>query len=343
MNGAEVLQVLLPLFIVLMTFAAFAGEREQGTLRLLLSLGVSRRDLALGKGAGVAAALGLVILPSTIFAVIALTLSTDGGLVSADPLRAVLLGVVYLVYFATLIALSLAVSARVKAPRVALLVLLSFWFANSLVGARAASDLAGYLYPTPSAIEFQKAMDADLNDERVMRERLDRKRAQVLRQYGVETVDALPIAFNGISMQEGEEHGNEVFDEHYGRLFAQYDRQDRVYQLAGVVAPMLAVRAVSMGLSGTDAQQHRDFASAAEQYRRGIQRAMNGDIAANQKRGQTYLADRALWESIPDFEYAAPSTGWVLGNYTTSFTIMGVWLIASVVVMLRSAGTAWPE
>jgi ABC-2 type transport system permease protein len=33
MTAAEVLQVLAPLFIVLMTFAAFAGEREQGTLR----------------------------------------------------------------------------------------------------------------------------------------------------------------------------------------------------------------------------------------------------------------------------------------------------------------------
>ena len=74
MTGAEVLQVLLPLFIVLMTFAAFAGEREQGTLRQLLSLGVSRRDLVMGKALGVAVALALVLVPSTVLAVAALAL-----------------------------------------------------------------------------------------------------------------------------------------------------------------------------------------------------------------------------------------------------------------------------
>ena len=48
MTAAETMQVLVPLFIVLMTFSAFAAEREQGTLRQLLSLGVKPADLALG-------------------------------------------------------------------------------------------------------------------------------------------------------------------------------------------------------------------------------------------------------------------------------------------------------
>jgi ABC-2 type transport system permease protein len=48
LTAAEGFLVLLPLFIVLVTFGAFAAEREQGTLRQLLSLGVSRRDLAWG-------------------------------------------------------------------------------------------------------------------------------------------------------------------------------------------------------------------------------------------------------------------------------------------------------
>jgi ribosomal protein S3 len=40
--------------------------------------------------------------------------------------------------------------------------LLSFWFANSLVASRVASGLASSIHPTPSAVEFQKAMEADL-------------------------------------------------------------------------------------------------------------------------------------------------------------------------------------
>ena len=339
MTGAEVLQVFLPLFIVLMTFSAFTGEREQGTLRQVLSLGISRRDLALGKALGVTAALGLVLLPATVFAVLALAWSTEGGLVSSDPARAVLLALVYLAYFALLIALSLAVSARVRSSRLALVALLTFWFANSLVAGRAASELAGWLYPTPSAIEFQKAMDADLNNEDDMKMRLDKRRAEVLKQYQVDNVDALPIAFSGVSMQEGEEHGNEVFDKHYGQLFDRYEQQNRVYQIGGVLAPMLSVRALSMGLSGTDFAQHRHFAVAAEDYRRGIQRTMNGDIAANQKKGQVYLADQSLWASVPDFDYTAPATSWVLGNYLASLLVLALWTCAALGFMVRSAST----
>src|SRR5688572_15483051 len=111
MTAAETLQVLVPLFIILMTFSAFAGEREQGTLRQVLSLGVSRQQLAAGKALGIAAALGLVLLPATIAGVAALAFTSEGGLLAGDPMRAIWLAASYLAYFAIVIALSLAVSA----------------------------------------------------------------------------------------------------------------------------------------------------------------------------------------------------------------------------------------
>lgn len=290
MTGAEVLQVLLPPFIVLMTFSAFAGEREQGTLRQLLSLGVNRRDLTLGKALGVSAALGLILAPATVFGVMALTLSSDEGLLAGDPGRAALLGVIYLAYFAILIAVSLGASARAKSSRLALVVLLTFWFANSLVATRAVSDVASALYPTPSSVEFQKALDVDMNRPGEMERRLNQRKAELFKRYNVNNVDALPIAFAGVSLQEGENHGNEVFDRHFGALFDRFEQQNRVYQLGGLAAPMLAVRSVSMGLAGTDFQQHRHFAAAAENYRRGIQRTRRAYVTSGRSR-----AGRCSW------------------------------------------------
>jgi ABC-2 type transport system permease protein len=358
MTAAETLQVLVPLFIILMTFSAFAGEREQGTLRQVLSLGVSRQQLAVGKALGIAAALGLVLLPSTIAGVAALVLTSDGGgvvgaagaagggngsgsafdaaldgVLAGDPMRALLLAATYLAYFAIVTALSLAVSARARSSRLALVILLTFWFANGLVASRAMSDLAASLYPTPSAVEFQRALERDLNEPAEMERRLERRKAELLKQYGVASVDALPIAFSGISLQEGEEHGNEVFDRHYGRLFEQYSRQNAVYQLGAIAAPMLAVRSLSMALSGTDYEQHRHFIGAAETYRRLIQRVMNDDIVSHQKKGETYLAGRELWEKVPDFGYDAPSTSWVMANQRASAIVLGVWVLASIAVM----------
>lgn len=213
LTAAEALQVLCPLFIVLMSFAAFSGEREQGTLRQLLSLGVSRQELLAGKAAGSAAALGLVLLPATVLGVSALALSERAGVLAGDLTRAALLAATYLVYFGVLLAVSLAVSAAARSSRAALVILLTFWFANSLVASRVASDVAALLYPTPSAVEFQKALEADLGNQRDLNERLERRKTELLARYNVASVDALPVAFAGVSLQEGEEHGNEVFDD----------------------------------------------------------------------------------------------------------------------------------
>ena len=108
------------------------------------------------------------------------------------------------------------------------------------------ADLASWWHPAPSAVEFQKALEADLGNQQEMQERLERRKRELLATYNVDSVDALPIAFSGISLQEGEEHGNEVFDRHYGRLFDIYQRQGRVFELGGALALTLAVRSISM-------------------------------------------------------------------------------------------------
>jgi ABC-2 type transport system permease protein len=349
LTAAETLQVLVPLFIVLLTFSAFAGEREQGTLRQLLSLGVAPRDLALGKAAGIATGLGLVLLPSTILGVAAIALTSEQRFLTGSPARAALLVVFYLMYFVTVIAVSLGVSARARSSRVALVVLLTCWFANSLVASRVVADIASRLYPTPSAVEFQKAMEAELNKPGVMEQRLAARKAELMQQYKVTTVDALPVAFAGVSLQEGENHGDEVFDTHYGRLFDTFDRQNVVYQLGGLGAPMLAIRSVSMGLAGTDFPHHRAFITAAEHYRRIIQRTMNEDIMAHpvdgpgvvdaERRGP-YVAGPDLWARVPEFEYQAPATAWVLANNRSSIAVLGLWLVLALAWMSRPLATS---
>ena len=343
LTAAEASVVLLPLFIVLVTFSSFAGEREHGTLRQLLSLGVRPRDLALGKALGIAAALALVLVPATALGVVCLWLTAEYGSIADDIPRAVLLGLLYLAYFAVFIGLSLGVSARARSSRLALVALLSFWFANSLIASRAAADLAAVLYPAPSAAAFQAAMEKDLTNEKEIEQRLERRRQELLRRYDASSMDAVPINFSGISLQEGEEHGNEVFDRHYGRLFEVYDRQNHAYQRAGIVAPLLPMRALSMGLAGTDFAHHRAFVQAAEKYRRRIQQMMNDDIAENAKSGGVYTAGPELWERVPEFTYNAPGTVWVLEHYRWSLALMAVWLIGSVWFALSSAARAAVE
>lgn len=327
LNGAEVLLVLVPLFILLVTASAFAGEREQGTLRQLLSLGVSPRVLVAGKALGTLAAVGLVIVPVAGLAGITMAWASAGSYLAGDASRTLALGATCLIYFLVVTGIGLAVSAWAPSSRVALITLVGFWFATSLVAPRVAADLAASRHPTPNAAEFQRALNRDLDDPDEARQRLARLREETLRRYNVSTLDALPVAFSGLSLQSGEDHGNEVFDRHFGRLHDQFSAQARIIQWAGLASPMLAARSLSMALAGTDFEQHRHFARAAEEYRRAIQRTLNDDIATHQVAGQPYLAGAELWSRVPDFTYEAPSTGWVLGRQATALAVLAGWAL----------------
>lgn len=338
LTAAQTLLVLIPLFVVLAGFSTYSGEREQGTLRAVLSHGVPPRTLALGKALGVTAALALVVVPALLLVLGAISLTSEFGAVAHDLARGTILAGCFLVYFAIFLALTLGVSARASSSRSALVLLLAFWFVNSLVAARAASDLASALAPAPSSIEFQRAMEAELNDQQETARRLAARKAALLQQHGVSSVDALPVNFRGISLQEGEELGNEVFDRHYGRLFGQYARQDLAARFGGMVAPLLSMRALSMGLAGTDLAHHRDFVTAAEGYRREIQRLLNADIAVNSKAGAVYEAGADLWSKVPEFVYTPPDALTVAGAHLLDLGLLGLWLTAAVAFLAR--GTA---
>ena len=332
LTAAQVLQHLVPLLIILLTFGALAGERERGTLRQLLATGVGRRELALGKALGIAGALALLLVPAALVGAAALVVGSPGP--AASPLaRGAVLAGVYLAYFTAFLALSLAVSAWARSARTALVVLLGVWVVNGLVAPRVAVDLSKWLHPTPSAIEFARTMQAEMASGVEDISRPDRAALadRLLAEHGVERVEDLPVNEVGVYLQESEEFGNRIFDRNYGALWDTFERQGVVHEALAVVAPLLAVRTLSMGLAGTDVEQHRHFATAAEAYRRDLMRRMNGDLAENSRTGDTYLAGPELWEETPPLVYAAPTLGWVLGNRILSILVLGMWLAGTIV------------
>jgi ABC-2 type transport system permease protein len=336
MTAAEVLQLLVPLLIVLLTFGAFAAEREAGTLRQLASLGVPPRRLAAGKALGISLGLSVVLLPAAIVGVAAMTVASGPGALAGSISRTLATIVLYVAYFAVVVTFSLAVSVWARTSRLALVALLGFWMFNGLVAPRLMSDVAAWRHPTPSAVDFSTAMERELGDTAEIERRLERRRAQVLKAYNVTSIDAAPINFSGISLQEGEEHGNEVFDRHYGALFDAFERQNIVYQLGGYFAPLVAVRSLSMALAGTDFAHHRSFVTAAETYRREIQRVMNEDITSRSRPGALYVAGPDLWSRVPEFEYRTPGISWAIRSQTFSLAALTAWT-AIALLLLRAA------
>ncbi len=332
LTAAQVLQHLVPLLIILLTFGALAGERERGTLRQLLATGVGRRDLGMGKALGIAGALALLLVPAAGVGAAAIVVGSPGP--AASPLsRAAVLTGVYVAYFAVFLALSMAVSAWARSTRTALVILLGVWVVNGLVAPRVAVDLSKWLHPTPSALEFAHTVEREMasGTEDIARPDRDALAESLMTQYGVDRVEDLPINEVGAYLQESEEFGNRIFDRNYGALWDTFERQGAVHETVAVAAPLLAVRALSMGLAGTDVEQHRHFATAAETYRRDLMRRMNGDLTANSRSGDfSYQAGAELWESTPPLRYDAPTLGWVLTNRLPSLVVLGTWLVVTI-------------
>jgi ABC-2 type transport system permease protein len=335
LTAAATLQLLLPLLIVSLSFSAFAGERESGALRQLLSIGVARRDLACGKALGGSAALALLLVPATAIGVFVLALSSENGAMAASAPRMALMSVGYLLYFGAFIGLSLFVSALAPSSRLALVALLVFWIFNSLVAPRIAADVAERLFPTPTYTQFTEAIEKDkqsgIDGHNPANQRTAELKRRMLEQYGVEKVEDLPVNFDGIALQAGEEYGNQIYDKHYQQLWRIYEKHERAHMLAGLFAPLLPARALSMAAAGVDFAQHRDFSIAAERYRRMLNKTMNDDLTHNSKTGEFfYFADRKLWESMPDFTYQTPSAGWALRRQIGSLAILLLWFLGAM-------------
>ncbi|MDQ3089406.1 MAG: DUF3526 domain-containing protein [Acidobacteriota bacterium] len=336
LTAAGVLQLLLPLMIIFLAFDAFAGERTNGTLRQILSLGVSRSQLVAGKTLGFLAVLLLLLIPAVVIGILALALATGGDVLLSSVPRFLLLCISYLLYFVAFIGIALSVSAFAATTRTALIILLGFWIFSCLLAPRIANDLAERIYPTPTAAEFWAGVEKDMKEgidgHNPANNRTKELEQKILAQYGAAKVENLPINFNGIALDAGEEYGNQVFDKHWRVVWQTYYAQENVQELGGLFAPFLPVRSVSQGLAGTDLAHNEHFTNAVERYRRDFNRFLNINFAENSttKDGYKYFVNRETWEKSPEFNYIAPNTNWVLSKQIFNLALLFVWCFGAL-------------
>jgi ABC-2 type transport system permease protein len=315
-------------------------------MRILLGSGVRRGTLAAGKAAGLSLGLAVLVVPAAAAGALALTLGTDAEQ-AASPLRVALLAAAYLLYFAGILGVTLAVSTWARSSRGALLTLLGLWIVNALVSPRVASDVAGTLHPLPSAESFRATISEELRNgvdgHSPQDARQQALRDSVLAAYGAQTLEELPVNYAGISLQASEEYANRVYDRHFGALASTMLAQEDVHRTLGLATPMLAVRSASMGLSGTDVFHHEQFVRAAEEHRRLIQRILNRDIEQNSRFGETYTVGEEVWATVPEFQYDAPTLAAVLSREAPSFVILVAWVLLSGVAFGLGMRRVSPE
>ena len=66
---------------------------------------------------------------------------------------------------------------------------------------------------------------------------------------------------------------------------------------------------------------------------------VNNDLTQNSRNGDTtYTAGADLWKQVPEFQYTAPDTAWVVSGQIGSGVVLALWFAISVFVMLWAVG-----
>lgn len=339
LNLALILQILVPLLIFFLGFSAISGERESGILRLMLSNGVSWREILIGKTAGILSIIFALLIPLLLIS-LGLWLILNNFQISSDSwLRLILLLVGYAVYFIVCATIAVTISALTKTSRSSLLTLILIWITFWIVMPRATQNIGATLYPTPSKSQFDKLLEADLAKEGDSHNPNDPKfaklKAEVLEKYNVKDVKELPFNYSGFVMSQAEEISSSIFRKHYGELLQKFKLQNRVSEVMSLFNPYLAIRHFSMATAGSDFTAYENFQWQAEEFRFNMIQKLN-DLHANKIKAENDRAQKVsqqIWGEFPKFEYQEPNVVESLAKQSLAIFSVVFWLILAGAVI----------
>jgi len=313
---AMLLQLLMPLLIFFVGYNIVSDEREKGTLRILLSQGATWPELVAGKTLGLAMASATILLPTLLITYLGYQLFCKSDTVLNDTLRFAVLTILYTIYFFIVSLVTVFVSSVAKTSRLALISLIGLWLLFAVLLPKTLQALGNAIYPAPSKIEFETAVEKELMKRGDSHDPNDpyykALKDSVLKAHHVKSVEDLPFNYSGFQMKEGERISAEIYNLHIEKLMQIYQKQNALTRFTSLINPYQAVRNISMSICGTDFNSYTSFQANAENYRYRLAQHMNDlqiKLVSNKRPGdheKPHSINSQYWKEFPDFTYPVP-------------------------------------
>lgn len=339
LSGATIILVIWPLVLIALAFNCVSGERGHGTLRQLVSQGISVRQLLFGKTLAYS-------LISLVFLLVIFSIAIGFMLLShvhgSDVLRIGLMFVLYLFYCLLWTITVVLFSNWCRTNQQSLSAVLLLWLLTVIVMPKMAYSLADMQYPMPdravfdilTAQEIAKVGDSHNPDDPHFTE----FRESVLAEYGVSRIEDLPVNWRGIVMQEGERITSEVFAQQYEKLMEIAEQQNQLVRQIGLFSPYLLANNLSSIVAATNADSFLHYENAAEQYRFNFISQLNQlhaeVIDLENDREQKVSHDH--WAKLGQFDYHGPTLREVIDRIYPTLLMLLLWLIIGLVLLARS-------
>lgn len=314
---AFVLVFLFPLVILALSYNMLAGEREDGTLRLLLAQPVRLREVVLGKvlaRALVVAAVSVVMVGAGVAA---------GGGAPAGLVLAWLAAV--LLYAAVWFGLAIWVNARGGTAAGHAVQLAAIWLGLAVIVPSLVNAAATTWYPAPSRVGLVTAMREASNAANA-------RGAALLAKYYTDHPELAPdsarvdlndfMARNATVQDEVERTLAPLYD----AFDAQLDAQQRLVRRAGLVSPAIVANDLLSALAGTGLDRYTAFRDQVRAFHAQWQAALLPRVLRRERLTPADVRALPLFafrdpEPAEVLRGALPALGWL------ALTAAGIWAL----------------
>ena len=351
LTPALVYQLFAPLLLIILGHGALAREREGRTLQALASLGITPGQLVLGKGLALGAALGLALIPL----VLTVALGVGAGEAFAPALGMIGAYALYLGLWAGVALLFSSVLAERGAVLVALTAL---WLALTLLLPSLAVNNTERLVPIEGKTEGDLALLSELrklgDGHNAADPAFAKLKQDLLDQYNVDSVEALPVNFRGIVASKAEADLTETMNRFAEARMRQEAAQNSLLARHGWLSPLLALAEASRALAGTDLANHHRFLREAEALRFDFVQRLNGVHAEglsyrdDVRRSSDPEAEARTrvsgenWQVLQAFRFEPQAPAARLEAAGESLLILLVWCLGLMLALKRFAGRLAP-
>lgn len=314
LSMAMLLQLVLPLILFFLGFSLVVAERENGTLKILLSQGAQWKEILLGKSLGLFILALLFFVPIVLVTLFFLFFSTNIPNPADSWMRFLMVFIGYALFLLIICFMTIAVSTTSRSSKNSLLTLLGIWLLMVVLVPKTAQAIGSTVYPTPSKLSFQSAVERDVIKKGDSHDENDPYfnglRDSVLAVHQVDSVTQLPFNYSGFVMREGEKTSANLYTKHHDSLMTIYEQQNNLSRFTAIFNPFTAIKNISMAFTGTDFKGYVSFQEQAESYRYQLAQEMNGlqmeymgTGKISSSAGTKDVVGHEHWEEFEDFEH----------------------------------------
>jgi ABC-type transport system involved in multi-copper enzyme maturation permease subunit len=258
LDWAFIIKVIFSLYALLLAFRGISGEKETGTLRLVLSNTLKRNQVLLAKYVSIILTIGIPLIAGSLVSLSIMSIFMPEVFGVTEIARISLMIVLGFFYLSIFALLGLFVSSLVGRSSVVLLVLLSTWILFVVVVPNVSGILSDKLARVPSEYQTAKRVSSILQEQ--IWARIDKVRERIKKG---ELTDEATIKKETNSAYE---KGQEDVRNHYALYENAMKRRADVARNLSRLSPTGLFQFASESLADTGPRREERFLNDADAY-----------------------------------------------------------------------------